>query len=264
MELFRGDTAQILALVSTRLTGLFLIAPVFSSRAVPVRVRSALLLVFSLLLLPAATASAEGSAGVSPRVLPVSLVTEVVLGLVLGLGAALFIAAAESAGDMLAVQMGLSGANVLDPSSGTQMPIVGQFLGLFALTLILAVGGHLVLLETLTVSLRVFPPGGPLDLEQGIPGAVGMLGAQFVLGLRFAAPVVAAMMIGNATLGVMAKTVPQLNVLMMAFPLQIGIGLLTLALTLPLIAAYFGNWPDHYTLLTGDVLERFLPARRGP
>ena len=94
----------------------------------------------------------------------------------------------------------------------------------------------------------------------GILASVGTLGSQFVLGLRFAAPVVAAMMIGNAALGVTAKTVPQLNVLMMAFPLQIAIGLLTLALSLSLIAAFFGDWPEHFAELVSGVVERFVPA----
>jgi len=254
MEIFRNETAQTLALLSTRLTGLFMVAPMFSSRAVPMRVRSGLLLLFSFLLLPgAATAGGNGM-----TVTPLSLTTEAILGLVLGIGAALFVAAAESAGDMLAVQMGLSGANVLDPSSGTQMPVLGQFLGLFVTAMILVTGGHMALLQTLHLSLQAFPPGAPLDLQAGIPATVEMLGTQLLLGLRFAAPVVAAMMIGNATLGVMAKTVPQLNVLMMAFPLQIAIGLFTLGLSLPLIAGFFGEWPEHYTGLASGVLEHFL------
>ena len=260
MEVFQGPSAQALLLLSTRLTGLFVLAPVFASRVIPMRVRSALLLVFSLLLLPGAL---EATGGEVVRATPGALVAEAILGLVLGLGAAIFVAAAESAGDMLAVQMGLSGANVLDPSSGTQMPVLGQFLGLFVTTLILATGGHLALLQTLDLSLQAFPPGGELNLEAGIPATVKLLGAQLVLGLRFAAPVVAAMMIGNATLGVMAKTVPQLNVLMMAFPLQIAIGLFTLSLSLPLIAGFFGEWPEMYAEMASDVLQYFVPAGGG-
>ncbi len=259
MELFQTETAQALALLSTRLTGLFLLAPLFSSKAIPMPVRTALLLAFSFLLLPAAMAGGGGDL----RVTPVTVVGEAVIGVVLGLGAALFVAAAESAGDMLAVQMGLSGANILDPSSGTQMPVLGQFLGLFVLALILATGGHLVLLRTLVLSLGAFPLGGSLDFSAGAPGAMAILGTQLLLGLRFAAPVVAAMMIGNAALGVMAKTTPQLNVLMMAFPLQIAIGLCTLGLSLPLMAGFFGEWPGHYTELASHVLERFLPAGGG-
>ncbi len=264
MEIFRSDTAQVMIFLSTRLTGLFLIAPLFSSRAVPMKVRAALLLLLTFLLLPTATASLEGGQPGTPGGLVGKLASEAVLGIALGLGAALFVAAAESAGDAMAVQMGLSGANVLDPSSGTQLPVIGQFLGLFALALILAVGGHLVILEALAASLRAFPPGQALSLEAGVLASVKMLGTQFVLGLRFAAPVVAAMMIGNAALGVMAKTVPQLNVLMMAFPLHIGIGLVTLGLCLPFIATFFGDWPAHYIDVVDRALESFLPAEGRP
>ena len=143
------------------------------------------------------------------------------------------------------------------------MPVIGQFLGLFVLAMILGTGGHLILVQTLGLSLEAFPLGSPLDLEEGIPATVGLLGTQFILGLRFAAPVVAAMMIGNASLGVMAKTVPQLNVLMMAFPLQIAIGLFTLGLSLPLIAGFFGEWPDHYTGLASGLLDTLLVPEGG-
>jgi flagellar biosynthetic protein FliR len=259
MDLFRNETAQALLLLSTRLTGLFMVAPVFSSKALSMKVRTAALLLFSFLLLPGAVSTAGGTLEVGAG----SLVTEAVLGFALGLGAALFVAAAESTGDMLAVQMGLSGANVLDPFSGTQMPVLGQLLGLFVTAMILALGGHLILLETLDLSLEAFPLGASLDFQEGVPALVAMLGHQLLLGLRFAAPVVAAMMIGNATLGVMAKTVPQLNVLMMAFPLQIAIGLFTLGISLPLIAGYFGEWPDHYTELVSGVLGSFFLSPGG-
>lgn len=263
MELFQTDTAQAIGLLSTRLSGLLLVAPLFSSRAVPMRIRTGVLLLLTLVLLPEALSAAVEGTGGMPHLGAATLGTEAVLGLTLGLGAAVFIAAAESAGDMLAVQMGLSGANVLDPISSTQMPVIGQFLGLFATALLLASGGHLALLEVLHRSLQAFPPGGPVNLEGGVTATVALLGSQFVLGLRFAAPVVAAMMIGNAVLGVTAKTVPQLNVLMLAFPLQIGIGLVTLGLSLSLIAAFFGDWPEQYAELISRVLERFVPTGGG-
>ena len=263
MEIFQTDTAQAIGLLSTRLSGLLMVAPVFSSRAVPMRVRTGILVLLTALLLPPALGAFQTPGDTLPRVGPETLGIEVILGISLGLGAAVFVAAAESAGDMLAVQMGLSGANVLNPVSGTQMPVVGQFLGLFVVALLLGAGGHLAILEVLTASLRAFPLGGPIELEGGLLAPVAAMGSQFVLGLRFAAPVVAAMMIGNAVLGVTAKTVPQLNVLMMAFPLQIAIGLLTLALSLSLIAAYFGNWPEHYAELVSRILEPFATGRGG-
>ncbi len=253
MEILRTESFQLVALLSTRLAGIMAIAPVFSARVMPMRIRTAVLLLLTVALFP----TARAVTGPGAEVTGPTLLGEALIGLTVGMGAAVFVGAAEAAGDMLAVQMGLSGANVLDPLAGTQMPVLGQFLGLFSVALILAVGGHLIILEALAGSLRAFPPGAPLDFSDG-PSALARIGsAQFVLGLRFAAPVVAAMMIGNAALGAMAKTVPQLNVLMMAFPLQIGIGLLTLGLTLPLIASFFSGWPMNFEGLVTGALDQF-------
>jgi flagellar biosynthetic protein FliR len=254
MELLHSDTVRLVVLLSTRLGGIMVIAPIFSARVIPMRIRTALLLILTVALFPAARAAAGPDLAVNAE----TLLSEALLGITIGLGAAIFVGAAEAAGDMLAVQMGLSGANVLDPLAGTQMPVLGQFMGLFAVALLLAVGGHLVILETLVASLRAFPPGQVLDFQGG-PSALIQVGAgQFAMGLRFAAPVVAAMMIGNAALGAMAKTVPQMNILMMAFPLQIGIGLLTLGFCLPLVASFFASWPMNFQGLMSGVLEHYV------
>ncbi len=253
-----GATA-VVALLLMRLTGLMLIAPVFSARAVPGRIRIAALMAFTLALLPAVLPLAGGEV----RVTAVTLFSETLIGVTLGLGAAIFVAAAESAGDMLAVQMGLSGANILDPLSHTQMPILGQLMGLTVTAMILAVGGHRLMLEAMALSFESIPPGGPIAFEEGIVGVVGLGGYQLVLGLRFAAPVIAAMMVGNAALGVLAKTVPQLNVLMVAFPVQIGIGLLVLAVTLPLVASFFSGWPVTYGGIVEDLLGTLSPRAGG-
>lgn len=263
MAFLEHPTVRLFLLVSTRLSGLFLLMPAFSSRAVPMRVRAGALLLFSFLLVPV-VGGGEGTNAGQVELSPETLAQEFILGLVLGLGSALLLSAGESAGDMLAVQMGLSGANVLDPSSGTQMPVLGQLLGLFLLASLFAVGGHLVLLESLRASFAAFPPGQPSLSEGGLLQGVLMAKTQFALGLRFAAPVVAAMMMGNAVLGVMARTVPQLNVLLMAFPLQIGLGLLVLALALPLMAAFMGGWEGHYIPLVEEVLSGASRARGGP
>lgn len=259
LEIFRPEGAAVTGLLGLRLSGLVWSAPVFSSRVLPASVKTAVVLLLVVLLWPVAMASASGA-----EITVATVLAELLIGVTLGLGAAIFVAAAESAGDMLAVQMGLSGANVLDPMSHTQMPVLGQLLGLFATSLILAVGGHLVILHALAASLELLPPGGRIDAAEGALAVVRLGGTLLWLGLRFAAPVVAAMMIGNVALGVLARTVPQLNVLMVAFPLQIGIGLLVLAFTLPVVAGYFARWDVAYEGVAGPLLESLAPAAGGP
>jgi len=255
-DIFTPTGAAAAALLLMRLTGLVWIAPVFSGEAVPAQVKAALIVLLLFLLWPVGSVSHVPDAAFT---VPAAM-REALIGLTLGLGAAIFVGAAEAAGDMLAVLMALSGANVVDPMSKTQVPILGQLLGLTVLSLIVATGGHLVVLGALRDSLTLIPIGGEIRLQEGTLAVVELGGTIFMLGLKFAAPVMGAMMMGHATLGILARTVPQLNVLMVAFPLQIGIGLFVLAATLPLLGTQFSAWPAAYRDLASDLLTRLAPA----
>lgn len=247
-----GSGASALGLLLFRFSGLFLVAPVFSAAVVPVRVKAALTLLLTVLLGPVALGAAAPDASLTPA----TILTELVVGLTLGLGAAVFVAAAEAAGDMMAVQTGLSGASLVDPLTRNQVPVLGQLLGLTTLMLILALDGHVLMLEALHRSLVMVPPGATADFAGGAANAVHVGSTLFLLGLQFAAPVIGALMIGHVALGILARTVPQLNVLMMAFPLQIAVGLFVLAVTLPAVATAFTSWPESYGGLVGEMLER--------
>ncbi|MFQ5538172.1 MAG: flagellar biosynthetic protein FliR [Gemmatimonadota bacterium] len=256
LDLFAPEGRVVVTLLLFRLTGLLWLAPVFSSRAIPGKIRVAAALLLTFMLMPLAAESLpRGTELTAPHIL-----SEILIGMILGLGAAIFVGAAEAAGDMLAVQMGLSGANVLDPMSETQLPVLGQFLGLFTVSLMLATGGHLVILDSLTASFAVLPLGSGLQTSPGVAAVIRLGGSLLWLGLKFAAPVVAAMMVGNVALGILARTVPQLNVLMVAFPVQIAIGLFVLGAALPLMAGFFGGWNGMYRELVGGLLSRFGPG----
>lgn len=255
-EILTPQGASVAALTAIRITGLVWIAPVLSAKVIPARVKTGISVLLVILLWPTAMVSVGAEVNV------MTVLSELLIGLTLGLAAGVFIAAAELAGDMLAVQMGLSGANVLDPMTRTHMPVLGQFLALFVTALLLSVGGHIVIIETLGASLTALPVGAPVDAGDGIMQVVELGALVFWLGMRFAAPVVAAMMIGNAALGILARTVPQMNLLMVAFPVQIGIGLFMLAATLPLIASGFTDWPGIYRDLAGGLIEALSSAER--
>ncbi len=259
MEIFQPAGASVAALLLLRMAGLVWTAPVFSAQVLPASLKTALSVLLTVLLWPIAmTHGASAELGVG------TVLSEILIGMALGMGAAVFVAAAESAGDMVAVQMGLSGANVLDPMSRTQLPVLGQLLGLFVVSLILATGGHLVIVKALAVSLELMPSGSRVAAAEGAREVVYLGATLLWLGLRFAAPVVAAMMIGNVALGVMARTVPQLNVLVVAFPVQIGIGLFVLAATLPMMASGFQSWDVSYEDVVGRLLEAMSPAEDAP
>lgn len=242
-----------LVLWSIRLSGLLLIAPLYSARTIPMMLRAALLVLLVVVLLPPALASVEEI----PRLVPETIATELIIGFTIGLGAALFITTAEFTGDALAFQTGLSSASVLDPVSQQSIPTLGQFTQLLALTLLLTANGHLIMLEAVTASLDLIPVGGTIDTANGLREMVLAGGLLFSLGIRFAAPVIAVVLISNLAIGILGRVAPQLNILMVAFPVQIGVGIFTLAFTVPLIATYFVSWPSAYESVLSRILSAF-------
>jgi flagellar biosynthetic protein FliR len=257
-DLFSPGSAQTAVLIAMRLTGIMAIAPVFSAKTVPVMVRSALIVVFTILLQPAIFANVSHL----PEITPSTAISETLVGFAIGLGVALLVGAAEVAGDLLATQIGLSGASLLDPMTNMSSPLLGNFFSLFAVTMLLALNVHLGMLEALATSFKTIPPGTSLNLTRGIGTMITLAGSLFIVGLRFAAPIIAAVMIGNAALAVLSRAAPQLNILSVAFPLQIGLGLLALGLALPLIATYFTDWPSQYDRQLSDLFRAFLPDGR--
>jgi flagellar biosynthesis protein FliR len=185
---------------------------------------------------------------------PATIMGELVIGLTLGLGAAILVAAAEAAGDILAIQTGLSGASVIDPMSGTQVPTLGQFMGLVALMVFLTMDGQAVMLGALADSLAMVPAGAALGSGAGIE-QVARIGAVLLeLGVRIASPIMGSLVMSNVALGVVARTVPQLNVLMLAFPVQIALGLTALGVSLPIMVGTLEQWPDVYDSLITWIL----------
>lgn len=244
-----------LALCSARIGGLMLIAPVFSARTVPVMVRTAIMVVFTFLLLPVSN-PAPGVA-----ITAASLLGELFVGFALGLGAALFLAAAELAGDIIAFQSGLSGASTLDPINQTNVATLGQFMNITALALVLGLNGHVVMIEALAYSLDVVPLGQGVAWQEGSRALIALCSDLFLTGVRLAAPVILAVLISNLALGVLARATPKLNVFVLAYPLQIAVGLFTLGVSLPFIFALFAGWDGLYRATSFELLDHLQVTR---
>jgi flagellar biosynthetic protein FliR len=239
---FAPGSAATLVLFGTRVGGMMLVAPAFSATMVPRSVRVGLLVVLTVLMQPAALASLHAA----PVITAEAFVSETLIGFAIGLGVALLVGAAETAGDVMAVQMGLSGASLLDPLDTTQSPALGTFTRLFATTLLLSLNFHTVMLGALADSAARFPVGAPVSLQGGALAILQLGGTLFVLGVRFAAPVITAVLIANVALAVLGRAAPQLNILTVAFPLQITIGLFALLAALPAMARFFEGFSGTY------------------
>jgi len=241
-----------------RLTGLVLVAPVFSAQVVPATVRTGLIVLFTMFLTPIAAHAMT----VVPQITPASALGEALVGFSIGLSVAVVVGAAEAAGDLIAVQIGLSGASLLDPLNNATTPVIANFLSMFTVTLLLALNVHLDMIAAIGASLKAIPVGSALDIQRGVSALISLAGTLFMVGLRFSAPVIAAVMIGNAMLAVLTRAAPQLNILSVAFPLQIGLGLFAIAATLPFIGSYLGDWSTGlFETQVTTVFHAFLGGR---
>ena len=250
-DLFAPGSPQTLVLLAARVGGLVLVAPVFSTKAVPVMVKTGIIVLLTALLQPMALAQVT----VVPRITPETFIGESLVGFGLGLGAALLVGAASVAGDLMGLQIGLSGAAILDPTNNSSENVLGVFTNLFAMTLLLAVDAHLVMIDAVARSVHMIPVGSGLHAE-GLRAMVRAASVLFALGLQFAAPVVAAVLVANTALAILSRAAPQLNVLSVAFPVQIGIGLIGLSASIPFIGAFYHGWTGVYY----DTLDHVFAA----
>lgn len=214
-----------------RVSGLLLAAPVIGTRTVPVRIRAALALLISLLLAPTLPGLTE--------VDPISLTglaigcQQLLIGVAMGLVLRMMFSIVEMAGQLMAQQMGLGFASLVDPQTGGQVPVYGQFYILLATLLFLGADGHLHMLHALQQSFALLPIGTNGIGPAGIEALLDWAGSLFSVGLLISLPLVAALLVVNVALGVMARAAPQLNLFAIGFPVMLLIGVAMSWLALP-------------------------------
>jgi flagellar biosynthetic protein FliR len=137
---------------------------------------------------------------------------------------------------------------------------LGQLKSLTALLIYVTLGGHLVLLQGLSDSLTVLPPGQPMDVETGGQAAAATLSVVFTSAVRIAAPAMVALLLANLALAILNRAVPQLNVIMVSFPVTIGLGLVMIGASLSIFAAAIRGWVLNLPSTVASVINAFTLA----
>jgi flagellar biosynthetic protein FliR len=222
-------------LVCIRLSGLFVFAPVFSSQALPGKVKSVFLLVLTAVLAPVAAALPGAQVELGVR----SVIGELGVSALLGLCLAMLNELAALAGQLLGLQFSFSLVNLLDPNSSVQTPLLSQMLGLFEVSVLLAAGLHRTILAALLHTFVVVPVGAGLSPRNvGLP-LIGITGGVFVTAFQLAAPVISATMLVEIGIALMARISPQLPVLALTVPAKTVLGYGVLLVSLALWPAFF-------------------------
>ena len=204
-----------------RIASMFMVMPIIGTQLVPNRVRLYLALAVCVVVMPTLPAM--------PQVDAIDLRTfiligqEVLIGAMLGFTLQLFFQAFVIAGQIVATQMGLGFASMVDPANGISVPVIGQFFLMLVTLLFLAMNGHLVVFEVLAESFVTMPVGDGLLTDHYWTLAT-KLGWVFGAALILVLPAITALLVVNMAFGVMTRAAPQLNIFSIGFPLTLLLG----------------------------------------
>jgi flagellar biosynthetic protein FliR len=228
---------QVFFFIFLRVGAILMTMPIFKSKSVPVLFKAGLTLATSMVLFPILNLKVfpELTSVIS---FGIGAIGEVLLGITIGLAVNLIFAGIQMAGQLAGYQMGMALANVMDPNSSIQIPILAQFNQMFALLIFLAVNAHHWFLRALAESYRLVPPFGFQFSNSLMEQIVQIAGSMFVIGLKIGAPIIAVLLLTSIAFGLIARTVPQMNVFFVAMPLKIFVGLLFLGFSLPFLLSY--------------------------
>jgi flagellar biosynthetic protein FliR len=218
-------------LVLFRCLGFMLITPVFGRREIPAQAKIGLSALLSIVVYPFVHDIYFDN---NLWIIATIALKEFMTGITMGYAAFLLFSSLYLAGEIIDMEMGFGIVNVLDVQSNTQVPLMGNYFYIVTILLFLTVNGHHVLISAIMKSYDLLPLGGVVLQEGLIKEIVISFKDMFLLGVRIALPVVSVIFFTDLALGIIARTVPQMNVFMVGLPLKITVGLISMIMVFPM------------------------------
>ena len=231
-ELLQGHIAVFL-LMLVRVSGIFLISPFFGSMNISIYFRVGTALAITILLFPVVDGLGTPYVPENVIIFGVTALGELFIGGLIGFVSYMSFASITMAVKFMDMQVGFAIVNVVDPTSGQQIPLIGSFLYNLAVIVLLATNGHHMILAALVESFRVVPIAG---MEGNLSLAMLMAnftGTIFLTGMKIAMPITFAILLTNVGLGILSRTMPQMNIFVVGIPMQLMIGITVLSMIIP-------------------------------
>jgi flagellar biosynthesis protein FliR len=220
-------------LVLFRIGGLMFTAPIFGSQSIPARIKAFSSLALTAMIFPLVAPTMPGTLTLGAMV--AGIAGELMIGLIMGFSLTLVFVGLQLGGLMIGQQAGISLAEVFDPVFESQSSIVGELMYFVALMIFLTVNGHQALLEALIDSFAAIPlmgfgmAAGPMELF------VGAMNASYGLGLKVAGPALITLFLTGLSMGMISRTMPQMNILAVGFVLRVLAAMAVVAFTFSLL-----------------------------
>lgn len=221
-------------LIFMRVTAFLVTLPLFSYRNIPNTHKIGFSFILAWIMF----------IGLDPPVIEIDhtfimlVLKEALFGLLIGFTAYSILAAVQIAGSFIDIQMGFAIANVIDPQTGAQSPLIGQFLYTFALLLMLSVNGHYLLLDGIFYSYQFVPIDQlflPFGKERIAEFVIEAFNSMFIIAFQMAVPIVGSLFLVDLALGIVARTVPQLNIFVVGLPLKIVVSFIMLIVSMGIL-----------------------------
>src|SRR5690625_2583874 len=232
LDVINIASLPILLLVFVRLLSFFIVIPLFSYRTIPMPFRIGFSFFLALILFQ----TIDTSILALDHTYIFLVVKEALVGLLIGLIAFIIVSALQVAGGFVDFQMGFAIANVVDPQTGAQSPLTGQYFYMIALLFLLAVDGHHLIIDGIFTSYEFVPIDAylPLHEESIAEFIIQAFNYMFIIAFQMAIPIVGCLFLVDVALGIIARTVPQLNVFVVGLPIKIFVSFVVLLVFLSL------------------------------
>ncbi len=241
-------------LILTRVTSFFVTMPIFSYRTLPAMHRIGL----SFFLAWMMYYTIDVPEVPLDHTFILMVLKESLIGLLIGFVAYMLLTAVQIAGGFIDFQMGFAIANVIDPQTGVQNPLMGQYLYTFALLFLLATDGHHLLLDGIFYSYQ-FIPINQLFVDFGnenlLEFVVIAFNQAFVIAFQLAVPVVGSLFIVDVALGILARTVPQLNIFVVGIPIKIFVSFIVLIIVMAVMMTVVGQLFEYILVVMRGMMD---------
>ena len=231
------------ALVLTRISAFFLVTPVFSWKSIPVRIKVSMTLLltifFSMIIpLPVNTGRISNIEAI------LLILNESIYGLALGLVVSFLFSAVKLGGRVIERQIGLAMAEIMDPLTDERSQPLGSLLEMIFILLFLSANGHHLFLSVISRSYEAFPAGSIPTISVLTGGLIQASSAMLLAGLKLSAPILAAFLILMVVLAILARMVPEMNILFISLPMRVGMGFLMVTIFLPFFSSFITEFAE--------------------
>lgn len=226
------NNIELFLLIFVRMTGLFVAAPIFGRRNVPVYFKIGFAFTTTILLANVIKINYNVATD-SFLLYSLYIIKEFIVGVVIGYVAYIVFTSIYIAGQIIDMQIGFGMVNVYDPISNIQVPVTANLYYMLAMIIFLVTNGHHMLIKALFQSFDLIHLGSAGIGPKLVDNSIDLFQQVFSIGFKIAAPIVVAVLVTDVVLGIISKTIPQMNVFILGMPLKILIGVIIVMITIP-------------------------------